>query len=230
MRFIELQCLLIAVIAPHWAESVWLEILQKPTSIQHARFPEVEEVDPSLAAARKYISYTASNVNSAEGLQLKKKAKGKELSFDPKRPKKLTIFMNERFPAWQDAHIEQLRSMWNPETKSVDDKALNNKIPKAEMKRAMPFIQGLKRRLLAGEPPEAVFERKLAFDEQKVLVSMTDLLKRSANLVDLQIIHVQEGGKQGTDVVTGETVTGLASNADGAQPGTPTFLFANVET
>ncbi|KAL2755416.1 hypothetical protein ACRALDRAFT_1064467 [Sodiomyces alcalophilus JCM 7366] len=230
IRFIELQCLLIAVIAPHWAESVWLEILQKPTSIQQATFPEIDEVDLALAAARKYISYTASNVNSAEGLQLKKKAKGKELSFDPKKPKKLTIYMNERFPAWQDAHIEMLRSMWDAETKSVDDKALNSKIPKAEMKRAMPFIQGLKRRLLAGEPAEAVFERKLAFDEKKVLVSMTGLLKRSASLVDLQIINVQEGGKQGTDVVTGETVTGLPSNADGAQPGTPTFLFANVET
>ncbi|KAF4818500.1 Leucine--tRNA ligase [Colletotrichum siamense] len=231
IRFIELQCLLIAVVAPHWAESVWVEILGKPTSIQQATFPEIPETDAALTAARKYISVTASNVNSAESLQLKKKAKGKETSFDPKKPKKLTVFMSESFPQWQQAYIDLLKEMWNPATNSVDDKALNGKIAKmGEMKKAMPFVQGLKRRLQAGEPANAVLERKLAFDEKAVLVDMVDGLKRSANLVEVSIVAVEEGSKKGTDLISGATVENLPPNAEGAVPGAPNFLFANVES
>lgn len=231
IRYIELQCLLIAVVAPHWAESVWIEILGKPTSIQQATFPEIPETDAALTAARKYISFTASNVNSAESLQLKKKAKGKETSFDPKKPKKLTVFMSERFPQWQQAYIDLLKEMWNPETNSVDDKALNGKIAKmGEMKKAMPFVQGLKKRLQAGEPANTVLERKLAFDEKAVLVDMIDGLKRSANLVEVTILAVEEGSKKGTDLVTGAAVDNLPPNAEGAVPGAPNFLFANVES
>ncbi|KAI8240851.1 Leucine--tRNA ligase [Colletotrichum sp. SAR 10_99] len=231
IRFIELQCLLIAVVAPHWAESVWVEILGKPTSIQQATFPEIPETDAALTAARKYISVTASNVNSAESLQLKKKAKGKETSFDPKKPKKLTVFMSESFPQWQQAYIDLLKEMWNPATNSVDDKALNGKIAKmGEMKKAMPFVQGLKRRLQAGEPANAVLERKLAFNEKAVLVDMVDGLKRSANLVEVSIVAVEEGSKKGTDLISGATVENLPPNAEGAVPGAPNFLFANVES
>ncbi|KAM0285779.1 hypothetical protein ACHAQH_001241 [Verticillium albo-atrum] len=230
VRFIELQCLLIAVIAPHWADSVWQEILQKPQSIQLELFPEVPETDASLTAARKYIASTASSVNSAESLQMRKKAKGKEVAFDPKKAKKLTITMNERFPAYQEQLTALLASMWDPATKSVDDKALNGKIPKADMKKGMPFVQALKKRLQAGEAEADVFERKLAFDETKVLISMVEYLKRSANLAEVQIIKAQEGGG-GADVVTGAAVdkAAMPANAESAVPGSPSFLFANVE-
>jgi leucyl-tRNA synthetase len=51
------------------------------------------------------------------------------------------------------------------------------KIVKADMKKAMAFIQGLKKRLVAGEEPQTVFDRNLAFDELNTLREMVPGLK-----------------------------------------------------
>ena len=230
LRYIEEQALLLAVIAPHWSEYIWLEVLKKGETIHRATFPKVSEVDPSLSAKRDYVRNTASNVNSAEGQQLKKKAKGKETSFDPKKPKKLTIFMTDKFPGWQAKYMDLLKEMWDPSTKTINDKELNGKVGKmGEMKKAMPFVQNLKKRLAAGEPASAVLEQKLAFDEKETLRQMIPGLKRSTGLTACDVLEVEEGGKKGVNVVDGSQVDITAPVAEGAQPGAPTFLFENVE-
>jgi leucyl-tRNA synthetase len=136
--------------------------------------------------------------------------------------------MNERLPAWQSAQIELLRDLWDPATKSVDDKMLLSRIDKAEKKRAVPFIQGLKKRLLSGETESVVFDRKLPFDEKRVLTSIMETLKRSASLTEIQALNLQDGGVQGVDLVTGETVGDIPPIAENAVPGNPAFFFANV--
>ncbi|KAM0744934.1 hypothetical protein ACQRIT_000318 [Beauveria bassiana] len=230
LRYIELQALLLAVVAPHWAEYIWLEVLKKEKSIQYATFPEVDEVDAALSAKREYVRNTASNVNSAEGQQLKKKLKGKETAFDPKKPKKLTIYLSETFPAWQAKYLELLKEMWDPATNSVNDKELNGKIGKmGEMKKAMPFVQALKRRLTMGEPASVVLEQKLAFDEKQTLLQMVPSLKRGAVLADLELLAVEEGGKKGTSLLDGKTVEINNVLAENAVPGNPTFVFENIE-
>jgi leucyl-tRNA synthetase len=86
--------------------------------------------------------------------------------------------MTESFPAWQAKYIELLKEVWDPATNSqkIDDKELNGRIGKmGEMKKAMPFVQALKKRLRDGEPAELVLERKLAFDEQKTLLVCLNL-------------------------------------------------------
>jgi len=172
-KYIRLQALILTPIAPHWAEYVWLEILGEKKSIQWAAWPTVPAADPALTAAREYVRSTSSNINSAEAAQLKKMAKGRQSDFDPKKPKKLTVFMTESFPAWQTKYIELLKEVWDPAANAqrVDDKELNGRIGKmGEMKKAMPFVQALKKRLRDGEPADAVLERKLAFDEKKTLL------------------------------------------------------------
>ncbi|OAA46365.1 leucyl-tRNA synthetase [Metarhizium rileyi] len=229
-KYIEMQALLMAVIAPHWSEHIWLEVLKKPTSIHDATFPSVSPVDAALSAKRDYVRNTASNVNSAEGLQLKKKAKGKETSFDPKRPKKLTIYISDKFPAWQAKYIDLLKEMWDPATKSVNDKELNGKIAKmGEMKKAMPFAQTLKKRLQAGESPSVVLEQKLAFNEKETLAQMLPGLKKTAGLVDCDVLVVEEGGKKGVYMVDGKQVDVTSPVAENAVPGVPTFFFENVD-
>lgn len=183
--------MILTPIAPHWAEYVWLEILGEKKSIQFATWPEVPAADPALTAAREYVRQTASNINSAESAQLKKMAKGRQSDFDPKKPKKLTIFMTESFPAWQAKYIELLKEVWDPVTNSqkIEDKELNGRIGKmGEMKKAMPFVQALKKRLRDGEPAEAVLERKLAFDEKKTLLVCAPALRLPYMNV-LQAIH-----------------------------------------
>ncbi|PKS07030.1 hypothetical protein jhhlp_005627 [Lomentospora prolificans] len=226
-KWMRLLAVLLSPIAPHFSEYIWLKVLGEKDTIHRARFPEVPAVDPVLSAAREYIKDTASNVNSAESNQLKKKAKGKATNFDPKKPKKLTICVSTTFPAWQEKYVELLREMWDPATKSVNDKELNGKIGKmGEMKKAMPFVQALKKRLASGEPVNIVLNRTLAFDETEILKQMVPGLKRSANLKEVDILILQDEGKKAVDL-EGKEVP-LTIPAENAVPGSPVFHFENV--
>jgi leucyl-tRNA synthetase len=230
LQYIELQALLLTVIAPHWSEYIWLEVLKKPSTIQNALYPKVPAARADLSAAREYVRATSSNITSAEAAQQKKKAKGKDIGYDLKKPKKLTIFAAAKFPGWQEKYIDLVREAWHPDTKSINDKELNGKISKmGEMKKAMPFVQGLKKRLVGGEKPETVFNRQLAFDELKTLENMVPGLKKAAGLAVVEVVQVEEGGKKGLVVGTEKVVEGLPPNADAAVPGVPTFNFENVE-
>ena len=230
LQYIELQALLLTVIAPHWSEYIWLEVLEKPSTIQNALYPVVPAPVAALTAAREYVRATSSNITSAEAAQQKKKAKGKDIGYDLKKPKKLTIFAAAKFPAWQEKYIDLVREAWDPTTKSANDKELNGKISKmGEMKKAMPFVQGLKKRLVGGEKPETVFERKLAFDEIQTLRNMVPGLKKAAGLSVVELVEVAEGGKTGKVVGEERKVSGLPPNAESAVPGMPTFNFENVE-
>ncbi|OIW27799.1 leucyl-tRNA synthetase [Coniochaeta ligniaria NRRL 30616] len=232
LKYIELQALVMTVITPHWSEYIWLEVLKKPETIQKALYPEVPAAKPALTAAREYVRNTSSNINSAESTQQKRAAKGKLSTFDPKKPKKLTVFVTDRFPAWQEKYIDLVRENWDAatNTQKVDDKELNGRIGKmGEMKKAMPFVQSLKKRLRDGEPAANVLERKLAFDEKKTLVAMVPGLKRTAGLAAVDIVEVAEGSKKGVNLLDGREVDVSAPVADSAVPGQPSFFFENVE-
>ncbi|KAI9741373.1 MAG: 2-isopropylmalate synthase [Cirrosporium novae-zelandiae] len=231
-RFIELQALIVTPVAPHWAEYIWLEVLQKSSTIQNELYPKVPAADPHLTAAREYVRSTSSGITSAESLQQKRKAKGKSVTYDPKQPKKITIFAAANYPTWQEKYIDLVREAFDGT--SLNDKELNPRISKlGEMKKAMPFVQSLKKRLYAGEKPSVVFDRKLAFDEVATLKEMAAGLKRTTGCKAIDIISVEEGGKTGT-VVSGEGEgqrrEGLPQMAEGALPGQPTYNFENVAT
>lgn len=96
-----------------------------------------------------------------------------------------------------------------------------------EMKKAMPFVQTLKRRLIQGrEEPETVFSRKLPFDEFAVLNEMLVNLQKTTGCKEIEIIAVDEGGKTGEVVGSGEKKEGLSG--ENAVPGQPTFQFTNL--
>lgn len=228
LQYIELQALLLTVIAPHWSEYIWLEVLHKPSTIQNALYPVVPAAKAALTAAREYVRATSSNITSAEAAQQKKKAKGKDIGYDLKKPKKLSIFVAAKFPAWQEKYIDLVKEAWDG--KGMNDKELNGKIAKmGEMKKAMPFVMGLKKRLMAGEKPDLVFNRKLAFDEVQTLKNMVPGLKKAAGLSMVELVEVAEGGKTGKVVGEDREVSGLPPQAESAVPGAPTFSFENVE-
>lgn len=232
-RFIELQTLILTPLAPHWAEHMWLEVLQHPSTVQNALFPSVPAPDAALAAARDYVRTTTSNITSAEGQQVKKLAKGKTLAFDPKQPKRLSIFVAAAFPAWQDRYLELVRQSFK-KLGVVDVKALSKDIAKPDMKKAMPFVQGLKRRLDGdAEKHEDVFDRKLPFDERATLAAMVPALKQTVPKLEVvEIVAVKEGEKTG-EVVGGDAQVGAVKEAlppvaEQAVPGAPTFYFENI--
>ena len=249
LRFCELQALLLSPIIPHWTEYIWLEVLKKvsipfysvsyklslilcvqqPETIHHALFPEVPEPSPELSAATNYVRTTTSNITSSEAAFAKKLSKGKTLGFDPRKPKKITIYAAKKFPAWQEKYIDLVREAFDAVSISFDDKDLNAKVGKlGEMKKAMPFVQGLKKRLVQGkEQPEAVFDRKLPFDEFAILSEMVGGLLRITGAKEIEIVAVDEGGKSGEVLGTGEKKEGIS--AENAVPGQPSFQFVNIE-
>jgi len=93
-------------------------------------------------------------------------------------------------------------------------------------------VQGLKKRLLGGEKPESVFDRKLPFDEFETLRQMAPALRRTTGCKIVEIVAVEEGAKSGKIVKEeggfGEELT-LGSKAEAAIPGQPVFDFANIE-
>lgn len=232
-RYIELQALMLAVIAPHWSEHIWLEVLRKPTSIQHELFPSVPTTDPALTAAREYVRNTSSSITSAEGAQIKRLAKGKQSNYDPKSDKKLSIYAALKYPAWQEKYIDLVREAFDGVT--LDMKAVSKKVDKAESKKAMPFVQTLKKSLETGVSANTVFERKLAYDEVEVLRAMVPGLRQTLQkCVKVEVVRVDEGSKTGEIVAAiggaevGEKREDLPPAADGAVPGQPTFFFENV--
>lgn len=233
-RYIELQALVLSVIAPHWSEHIWLEVLEKPSTVQNARWPTVPPADAALGAARDYVRFTSSSITSAEAAQEKKKSKGKTMAFDPKKPKKVTIFMASKFPSWQEKYIELLGNMWDESRKTISDEgALIAQVKQhagKDTKKAMPFVQGLKRRLANGEAANVVLSRELAFNEAETLKQVSAIMKRAANLNSLDIVQVDEAGKGNVILGTERTVYDLPPQALSAVPGAPSFEFENVES
>ncbi|KAF2655944.1 leucyl-tRNA synthetase-like protein [Lophiostoma macrostomum CBS 122681] len=233
-RYIELQALLITPVAPHWADYIWQEVLGKKETVQNALWPEVPEADAPLTAAREYVRTTASNITSAEGAQVKRLAKGKTTLFDPKKDKKITIFVAQEWPTWQKKYTDLLRTSYP----NIDIKSLSKSIDKSESKKAMPFINALKRRLDAGESADVVLNRQLAFNELDVLRAMVPGLKQTVQkCVAVEIVSVADGadGKKTGYVVNedgskGEEKSELGPGASSAEPGSPGFAFENLES
>jgi len=228
-KFVELQALLLTPIAPHWAEYIWLEVLKNKETVQKAQWPKVPEPNSALTAAREFVRTTQTNITSAEGNAIKKLSKGKAATFDPKKEKKITIFAAQEWPAWQKKYIDMLH-----DAATIDIKAISKSIDKSESKKAMPFINGIKRRLDNGEPKDVVLNRELAFDELSTLRAMVPGLKQTVQkCVDVEIVTVSEGGKEGIvikeDGSKGETRAELPPMAATAEPGSPSFSFENVE-
>ncbi|KAK4955455.1 cytosolic leucyl tRNA synthetase [Elasticomyces elasticus] len=214
--YIELQALIISTIAPHWAEYMWLDILHKPSTIQKARWPQVSEPSRALTAQREYIKLTASNITSAEAQAAKRIAKGKGTGFDPKLPKKLTIYIATKFPEWQEKYITLLSEALKNSTIN-DDKAINGQVAKAagkDMKKVMPFVQQLRQKILGGD--KSAFDRELPFEETPTLKEMIAGLKRTTGCKEIEIVTV-------------EGQSGLPGAAETAIPGKPGFSFENIK-
>lgn len=234
--YISLQALLITPIAPHWADYIWTEVLNNPTTIQSALYPTRPLPSPSLTAALAYIRTTSSAITSAEAATVRKLSKGKTVAFDPRQDKILTIYYASGFPAWQERYIELVREAFDATTLAFDDKAVNSRIPNQEKKRAVPFVQGLKKRLVAGEEQEKVFERNLGFEEGAVLEQMVRGLRKTTGCQVVEVVEVRErggvgDGKQGIVRIgenVGEERHGLPPQAEAAIPGAPGFGFENI--
>jgi leucyl-tRNA synthetase len=98
-------------------------------------------------------------------------------------------------------------------TGAIDVKDLTKQIDKKDMKKVMPFVQLLKKRLDSGEKASDVFARRLPFDEAETLKEIVPSLKQTIPKLEAVEITMAEGETEGKT----------------ATPGNPTFTFENVK-
>lgn len=150
------------------------------------------------------------------------------MSYDPKKPKQLTIYVALTYPGWQEKYIDLVRAAFDNVSLKVDDKAVNVQVAKlGEVKKAMPFVQNLKKRL-ATESSKNVFDRKLAFDEVATLKEAVPTLMKITGAKVVSVVIVEDGGKTGKDLDR-KTLENLPAQAEGAEPGNPKFEFTNIK-
>jgi leucyl-tRNA synthetase len=224
--YVEYQAILLAPIAPHWADYVWQEVLKKESTVCLAPFPSIPKPRADLTATNAYVKATLSSIGSAEGNAIKKRSKGKATTFDPRADKKLIIFVAKTWPKWQDNLVELVRKSFDAVSLKVDQAAVGKGIAPADKKKAMPFVAMMKRRLEGGEAPADVFDRGLPFDEVKVLLELVPGLKTTMmKLREVQVVVVEDGKAR---VEGGEALKEVPVAAEGAEPGRPAFEFSNL--
>ncbi|CCF55823.1 hypothetical protein KAFR_0A03880 [Kazachstania africana CBS 2517] len=230
LRYIETQILLLAPIAPHFADYIYREVLKREGSVQNARFPRASKpVDKNISSALEYVRALQRSIREAEGQGLKKK-KGKTSDVDPSRPVRLSILISDSFPQWQSGCIEVVRKLLAEQTLDDNKKVRENIEPK-EMKRAMPFISLLKQRL-AVEPAEQVLNREISFDEVATVKAVFKNIKAAAQTLkisDYSIVIFSHGSNVAKDIFTGEEVAlpNAARVIEAAVPGNPGVIFQN---
>lgn len=113
---------------------------------------------------------------------------------------------------------------------TLDVKGVTKHIDKTEMKKAMPFVQNLKKRLESAKDKTKVFDRDLGFEEVEVLKEMIPGLRATVmKLKKVDIVLVEDGAKSGVKLLDGkeEKLGELPPLAASAEPGSPSFEFSN---
>lgn len=174
-------------------------------------FPDVPEPSLELRATSDYIKTTSARILAVHAGQQKRLTKGKgPLLFDPARDKCLNVHVAKSWPPWQQGYMDLARKWLDGGT--LDLKGLSKEVEKTDMKRAMAFLQGLKRKLEVGQTAQAVLDRALVFDEVKVLHEMVPMLKSTVpRLQEVNIVALDSHG-QTTD----------------SEPGNPSVEFVNI--
>ncbi|KAA1070699.1 cytosolic leucyl tRNA synthetase [Puccinia graminis f. sp. tritici] len=241
-NYVRTQALLIAPIAPHFAEYVWGTILGESGSIQNASFPEGNQsVDQSMIDAAEYVKETVRSVRTTEINLAKRKAKAKgvQLSFDPSKPKRLRIFVADTFPAWQSSCIDALQKNLDPLTTSIDEKSLRADLEKMGLfkdKRTMPFIMMMKGKLKTHG--KSALERSLTFEENEILTKAMGYLKRTLNYEEVEIeslgsglAHLEKLEHEHSSAGTPNAGFGQfgynRAIIEASQPGSPAFVVYN---
>lgn len=233
LYWIRTAALVIAPIAPHFAEHIYMSILESPTSIQHALWPTpAKPADPVLLEAAAYMRGTTKTIRDAElalvKMMNKTKAKkgpnGKVVDvFDPEKPKSVRIYVSLEFPEWQNICVQLVKAAYDEKADKVDDAKVKELLTMNGLikdKRVMPFVQAFKKRV-AQFGAQAAFRRTLPFSEKQVLREILPYLKKTLGLVNVEILSKEEARQE--DGLQGYT----KSIIETSEPGRPAFEYRN---
>lgn len=217
-KFALLQSLLIAPIAPHWGQDIWIDILGKDGSILKALWPEVPSAQPQLVAVGEYVRNTSDNILSKKVAQSSKKKGGKGPA-GPAKPQRVVIYVTKSFPAWQDEYVSLLRQEEQRGSTGLVEEKLAGMPKGKEKTRDFGFVSGLRNSIKNGVDADTVLGRKMLFDETEVLQQVRPGLIYNGGLADVKIV-----------MVDAENMESMESPqvAASAVPGKPAFLFVDA--
>ncbi|KAI1119890.1 hypothetical protein F5Y10DRAFT_259415 [Nemania abortiva] len=224
--YAKLQALLLAPIAPHWADYIWRDVLGMAATVNTASFPERGYVNAKQTATLNYIRSVISNIASAQAAQAKRLAKGKQTPFDPSKPYHVTIFCTTALSSWQRQCVDLLHSeiTRTGDASTLEMKTVSQSVDKKHAKKAIPFVVEAKRRIAAGEPSAVVLSKEPPFDELTALHETDPILRQILpQLENVSVLPVGENGQ----CIDGSVPDALVPIAAGALPQFPTYYFAN---
>lgn len=199
-RWLEYQAILLAPVCTHWSEYVYSELLKQTSSVLAGVWPTRLETDDSLLLASAYIKGLVHDVRSREE-QAARKAKKKSGVATPtgisgaedvKKKRLGRITVATKFPEWQEAVFDVLRSCYDHSTKKLNGKevALVKERGLLKNKKVMPFLQ-MHKRAVESEGISAL-DRTVKFDELDTLSLNKTYIQRCLDLASLDIILAEE--------------------------------------
>lgn len=178
MRFIELQTLAVLPFTPHTAEHIWTQLLAKPRSIMHARFPQPGPVDTVVLQRLAFVRSVVHELCKAVD-KLRKRANDITSAI---------IYYAPEFLPWQKAALRVLREVHASAGGNMDgavDALKANDEVKRNMKLAMPFamqfVASIKEQgvgVLVDTPP---------FDEGAIMRQVIGYIQSTSNVADVRI-------------------------------------------
>ncbi|XP_060871804.1 leucine--tRNA ligase, cytoplasmic [Metopolophium dirhodum] len=193
LHFIKVQTILLAPICPHVSEHVY-QLLGNTDSVVKASWPQADEVDYKLLQSGAYLMEAAHSFRLQQKNLLnigakKNQAKAKVVE----KPTKAVAWVAKTFPPWQTTILETMKQLYSENGNILpDNKAISSALGKKEslkkyMKRAMPFAQMVKEKLI--KVGDSAFNVKLDFDEKSVLEVNRSYLENTLDLEHFDIKH-----------------------------------------
>lgn len=225
-RYIEVSCQLLAPLAPHTADHIWVNILKKSGSVLVSGWPVSKPADAALMQASRYLEDLIPSLRkSVMAAEKPGGKKGKAPVEAAAKVTGITMFVKEEYTGWHRAALELLQPEFDAATGAFKEgcdvrvvealaahEALAAMNEKARKGAVMPFVKFKKEQ--AVKVGASVLSARLPFDEKATLADNRDYLLRALGLETLTVADIAEV-PEGTD-------------AKEAAPGNPIVTFTKV--
>lgn len=179
-RFVEVQALLIAPIAPHFAEHLWKELLGNTVSVHNSRFPvATKPVDIQLEMSSAFV---------VDALHLFRQNIQKGMKKTKTKPTHGQVYVTTEYEQWQKDTIKFVHEIYLKEgdiPKDLSKRVAADPEMKKDLKRIMGFVAGLKDQL--GKFGDGIFQDTPIVQEKALLEEQLSYVKTQLALEDLQV-------------------------------------------